>query len=165
MRQVSNKTTRIMPAKLQPHTPTNPRQILADKSATKCEWIRPLPSQKGNFVFERSQQRKNSHITERTVGPKSPRARASSPRNEAIDPIQADDPHSTAVASRGRGNGDACSWLDLDRGRGEGGGGGLSRAEPSQREPVPSRWPLACGGWTRLVGGETDNTRTDARWA
>lgn len=118
MRRAANKMTRIMRVQLQPLPPTKPRQILADKSASKCEWIKPLPSRKDtSYSSAQGKEKFRRKQNERSVREQ---ARASLPWNETIDPIQADDPHSTAVESRGkpgRGNTDACSWLDLDRGR------------------------------------------------
>jgi hypothetical protein len=130
MRQVANKMTRIMPAQLQPHTPTNHNQILADKSPTK--WAngsdhshpRKETSYSRTHGKEKFRRKQNERSVREQGLPYQGTKRLTRFRRMIATPRQ--------WRRGGRGNADARSWLDLDRGRGEGDGGGLSRAEPSR---------------------------------
>lgn len=141
-----------MPAQLQPHTPTNHNQILADKSPTK--WAngsdhshpRKETSYSRTHGKEKFRRKQNERSVREQGLPYQGTKRLTRFRRMIATPRQ--------WRRGGRGNADARSWLDLDRGRVVHAVAGretvASRAEPTGT----GSFPVACRGWTRLVASE-----------
>lgn len=170
MRRVAYKMPRIMPAQLPTAHPHQPQPNTCRQIGNKVGgWIRPLSYQKGNFdssVRDKKKSAENRRNDRSESKGFLTKERSGRPGSGGWSPL-----HGSGVEEEGVTPTRAVGWIWIEVGpwvsscsqsRGRGGregGGGPGRAEPSQREPVPSRWPVE-GGLRRKV---EPTTHTHAR--